>query len=93
MGKQISDVKPGKPVNSAPPANPETMPEQLPIASDAEIASKHSKDSIEKVPEKEPYNPDAEPEYPSRRRVIPIVAALYMSIFLVALVSRSPSSL
>lgn len=28
----------------------------------------------------------AEPEYPSMRRVIPIVAALYVSIFLVALV-------
>ena len=93
MGTHISDVKPEKTVDCATPVNPETMPEQLPIASDAERASKHSKDSVEKVPEKEPFNPDAEPEYPSTRRVIPIVAALYMSFFLVALVSRSQSSL
>lgn len=31
---------------------------------------------------------DTEREYPSMRRVIPIVAALYMASFLVALVSR-----
>ena len=92
MAKFISGVKPGKPVDFATPANPETMPEQLPIGPDAEMASKHSKDSIKKVTEKEPFNPDAEPEYPSTRRVIPIVAALYMSFFLVALVSRSPFS-
>ena len=92
MGEHNSDVKPEKTVDCATPANPETMPERLPIRSDAEMASKHSGDSIEKVPEKEPFNPDAEPEYPSTRRVIPIVAALYMSFFLVALVSRLPSS-
>lgn len=92
MGNFLSGVRPGKPVDSATPANPETMPEQIRIGSDAEMTSKHSKDSIEKVPGKEPFNPDEEPEYPSTRRVIPIVAALYMSFFLVALVSRSPFS-
>ena len=88
MGKHSSDVKP---VDSAP-AIPETFPEQLPSGPDAEMASRHSKSSIEKAPKDEPFDPDAEPEYPSTRRVIPIVAALYMSFFLVALVSCSPSS-
>ena len=90
MGKHTSDLKPEKPVDSAPPANPETFPEQLPTGPDADMASKHSKNSIEKGSKEEPFNPDAEPEYPSTRRVIPIVIALYLSFFLVALVSRSP---
>ena len=90
MGKHTSDLKPEKPVDSAPPANAETFPDQLPTGPDTEMASKHSKSSIEKGAEEEPFNPDAEPEYPSMRRVIPIVIALYLSFFLVALVSRSP---
>ena len=89
MDKHTSDLKPEKPVYSAPPANPETFPE-LPTGPDAEMASKHSKSSLEKSSKEEPFNPDAEPEYPSTRRVIPIVIALYLSFFLVALVSRSP---
>ena len=90
MGKYSSDVKPSVP---APPVNPETFPEQLPSKPDADMASKHSKTSIDKGSEMEPFNPDAEPEYPSTRRVIPIAGALYLSFFLVALVSRFPQSL
>ena len=90
MSKCASDLKPEKPVDSAPPANPETFPEQLHTGPDADMASKDSKNSIEKGSKEEPFNPDAEPEYPSTRRVIPIVIALYLSFFLVALVSRFP---
>lgn len=90
MGKHTSDLEPEKPVDSAPPANPETSPEQLPAGPDADMASKHSRNAIEKGSKEEPFNPDAEPEYPSTRRVIPIVIALYLSFFLVALVSHSP---
>lgn len=93
MGKLSSDVKPEKLVDSAPPANPGTIPDQLPTSLDAEAGSRHSKSSIEKAPKDEPFNPDAEPEYPSTRRVIPIAGALYLSFFLVALVSRLPQSL
>ena len=90
MGKHTSDLKTEKPVGSSPPANPEAFPDKLPTGPDAEMASKYSKNSIEKGSKEEPFNPDAEPEYPSTRRVIPIVIALYLSFFLVALVSRSP---
>lgn len=66
-----------------PPVNPETMAEKLPAlqSSDSE--------ELSKVPTNELEKQETEPEYPSMRRVVPIVAALYMSFFLVALVRSS----
>ena len=90
MGIQFPDLTPQKPVDSALPAKPETIPNQLPKGSDGEMASKHSRNSIDKGSKDEPFNPDAEPEYPSTRRVIPVAGALYLSFFLVALVSCLP---
>lgn len=62
------------------PSNPETMPEKLPSSPE---------EGIEKLEKKQTNKSDIpEPEYPSTAKVIPIVAALYMTFFLVALVGQ-----
>ena len=61
------------------------MLEKLPSDTDADMGWEER--SVEKTTEKPPPNEEAEQEFPSTKRVIPIVAALYMAIFLVALVS------
>ena len=88
MGEKtaIGEREQGHPLENVPsiaaPATQEAFVEKLPASqtSDAESGPK-----MEKLSKQE-----TEPEYPSLRRVIPIVAALYMCFFLVALV-RCPT--
>ena len=71
-------------------------------ATGSEHGSHGSRGSIsDSGPEKAPQpdgpppaiDPNAEPEFPSMRKVLVIMAALYMSFFLVALVHPPPSPL
>lgn len=89
MGDQHYAVNPEKGVEAStistpPPANPETILDNLPSHTDADMGWEER--SVEKTTEKPPLN-KAKQEFPSTKRVIPIVAALYMAFFLVALVS------
>ena len=89
MGEHVHEGTPekgvdGPPASVSPPANQDTMVEKLPSHRDAEI---QSRSSMERAREKPADKSNDEPEYPSIKRVIPIVAALYMAFFLVALVS------
>lgn len=68
-----------------PPADPETNPEMAPDW------PSHAKEELDKetevlAKEQTKQSDIPEPEYPSMAKVIPIVAALYMAFFLVALV-------
>jgi len=88
MGEETHTVEPvealtlSKTISIPPPANPETMVEKIHTSQPSETG-KLSGPPMEKLTKQ-----DTEPEHPSMRRVIPIVAALYMAFFLVALVSR-----
>ncbi|KAK4695071.1 MFS transporter, DHA2 family, glioxin efflux transporter, partial [Lecanoromycetidae sp. Uapishka_2] len=65
--------------STPPPANTETMAEKLPPSLSSEP------EELSKVPTNKLEKHETEPEYPSLRRLIPSVAAIYMAFFLVAL--------
>ena len=61
-----------------PPTNPEAMPEKI------QSLERVNSQQLQKKAINESDTPD--PEYPTTRRVIPIVVSLYMAFFLVGLV-------
>lgn len=76
--EELSERPETPPPSIPPPANPETMPENI------ETASSEGTEELERKQTNKSDMP--EPEYPTMAKVIPIVAALYAAFFLVALV-------
>ena len=89
MGDTKVTTEPLKPSpDMPPPAHPGALPERM----DANLAE-GSEDQEEELEKKQTNKSDIpEPEYPSFAKVIPIMASIYMTFFLIALVSSTSLS-
>ncbi len=92
MAEEKDHMEAGKRVDTSsldysipPPGNPETMAENI---------QESQVDAAEALTLAKTNQSEAEPEYPTLKKLIPSVIALYLAFFLVALVySSSPCAL
>ena len=90
MAQEKSDMEPAKPVATSSVESP------IPPPGDQETITENIKESqieaAEGLTHAKTNQSEAEPEYPSLKKLIPTVIALYLAFFLVSLVSCTPLS-